>query len=74
MAARINGVLTEFGPVSFVLEASADGKQATLKLDVPERIRPAKVVLHLTGWSDGSGTIELPTKGHVERQIELKKD
>ena len=45
-----------------------------LKLDVPERIRPAKVVLHLTGWSGGSGTIELPTEGHVERQIELKKD
>ena len=74
MVTRMKGVLTEFGPVSFVLEASADGKQAILKLDVPQRIRPAKVVLHLDGWSGSSGTIELPTKGHVERQIELKTD
>ena len=28
MATRMKGVLTEFGPVSFVLEASADGRQA----------------------------------------------
>ena len=60
--------------VEFALEVSANGKQATLDLDVPERIRPAKVVLHLNGWSGRSGTMELPTTGHVKRQIELKKD
>jgi hypothetical protein len=74
MVTRMKDVLTEFGPISFVLEVSADGKQAQLKLDVPERIRPAKVVVHLDGWAGRSGTIELPTDGHVERTIKLKKD
>ena len=40
MVTRMKDVLTEFGPISFALEISADGKQAKLKLDVPQRIRP----------------------------------
>ena len=74
MVTRMKNMLTEFGPLSFVLEVSADGKQATLDLVVPEQIHPAKVVVHLNGWSGRSGTIELPTAGHVKRQIEFEKD
>ena len=74
MVTRMKNMLTEFGPISFTLEVSVNGNQATLDLDVPERIRPAKVVLHLNGWSGRSGTIEFPTTGRVKRQIELKKD
>ncbi len=71
MVTRMKDVLTEFGPISFVLAVSADGKRAELKLDVPQRIRPAKVVVHLNGWSGRSGTIELPMDRHVDRVIEI---
>jgi len=67
-------VLTEFGPLSLALDISTDGKQAWLKMDLKQRLQPTKVVLHLDGWSGRSGTIELPTDGHVERTIKLKKD
>jgi hypothetical protein len=73
MVTRMKDVLTEFGPISFTLETSADGKQATLRLDVPQRVQPAKVVLHLDGWSGHSGTIELPTESRIERTIELNQ-
>ena len=72
MVTRMKGVLTEFGPLCCVLQVSADGKQALLELGVPERIRPARVVLHMEGWSARSGTIDLPTAGRVRREIELK--
>jgi len=71
MVTGMNGVLTEFGPLSFALEVAATGKKAVLKLDVPSRIRPSRVVLHLDGWSGRSGTLDLPAKGHVNREIEL---
>jgi hypothetical protein len=71
MVTRMNGVLTEFGPLSFALEVAQNGKKAVLKLDVPSRIRPSRVVLHLDGWSGHSGTLDLPAKGHVNREIEL---
>jgi hypothetical protein len=73
MVTRIKDVLTEFGPISLTLEVSADGKQAELKLDVPQRIRPAKVVVHLDRWSGRSGTIDLPTAGQVDRMVEISR-
>jgi hypothetical protein len=72
MVTRMNGMVTEFGPLSFVLAVSADGRRSLLELTVPQRIRPGRVVLHLDGWSARSGTIDLPTEGRVRRQIELK--
>ncbi|MGA7700420.1 MAG: hypothetical protein WCB27_12475 [Thermoguttaceae bacterium] len=74
MVTRIKDVLTEFGPISLALDIASDGKQASLKMDLKQRIRPTKVVLHLDGWSGRSGTIELPADGHVERTIELRRD
>lgn len=71
MVTRMKGVLTDFGPISFALKVAADGKKAELKLDVPSRIRPSRVVLHLNGWSGSSGTLDLPVQGHVRREIEL---
>jgi hypothetical protein len=71
MVTRMNGVLTEFGPISFALEVAANGKKAALKLDVPSRVHPSRVVLHLDGWSGTSGTLDLPAQGHVRREIEL---
>ncbi len=73
MVTRMKDVLTEFGPISFVLAVSTDSKQAELKLDVPQRIRPAKVIVHLDRWSGRSGTIELPTDHHVDRVIEIDR-
>lgn len=71
MVTRLEGVLTDFGSLSFALRVSPEGKKAALDLDVPSRVRPARVVLHLDGWSGGSGTLDLPTQGHVQREIEL---
>ena len=56
-----------------VLAVSTDSKQAELKLDVPQRIRPAKVIVHLDRWLGRSGTIELPTDHHVDRVIEIDR-
>ena len=73
MVTRMKGVLTDFGPLSFALKVASDGKKAELNLEVPSRVRPSRVVLHLDGWSGSSGTLDLPTKGHVKREIELAK-
>jgi hypothetical protein len=73
MVTRMKGVLTDFGPISFAFEVAANGKKAALKLDVPSRIRPSRVVLHLDGWSGSTGILELPVQGHIKREIELAK-
>jgi hypothetical protein len=73
MVTRMKGVLTDFGPLSFALKVAPDGKKADLNLDVPSRVRPSRVVLHLDGWSGRSGTLDLPANGHVKREIELAK-
>ena len=51
MVTRMKGILTDFGPLSFALKVAPDGKKADLNLDVPSRVRPSRVVLHLDGWS-----------------------
>jgi hypothetical protein len=73
MTTRMKGLVTEFGPLSFVLEVSKDGRKAALTLDVPQRVRPSKVVLHLDGWSGRSGVLELPTQGKAAQEIELAR-
>jgi hypothetical protein len=72
MVTRMNGMVTEFGPLRFALRVSADGRRALLELSVPQRIRPTRVVMHLDGWSARSGTIDLPAEGLVRREIDLK--
>ena len=71
MVVQLNQILTDFGPLSLTLGVSADGKTATLNLDVPQRVLPAKVMLHLDGWSGRTGVIELPPEAGIERKIEM---
>lgn len=69
---RVQGVLTEFGPISMRLTVDKDGKSARLWLDPPARTRPAKIVLHLDGWSGRQGTMEIrQRKG--ETRIALRR-
>ncbi len=72
-AVRASGVLTEFGPISLELRIAADGSKATLTLDPPARNPAKRIVVHLDGWSGSRGTIELPAKDRVVREIPLKK-
>jgi len=72
MVTRLDGVCTPFGPLSLELAASADGRQAKLKLAPLGGSPPARIVLHLDGWSAEKGEIELPvSKTPVERTIRL---
>jgi len=64
---QMQGVLTEFGPISFELRVADDGSRATLKLDPPRRNPPGRIIVHLAG-----STTELPGDGPVERGIPLK--
>ncbi len=69
---RLDGVMTEFGPIGLELSVAADGSSAILKLDPPRRNPPERIVLHLDGWSGQSGTIELPTDAPSRRTLGLK--
>jgi hypothetical protein len=69
---KLRDVLTEFGPLSLELRVADDGCTARLSLTAPSRTRPAKLVLHLDGWSGKSGAIDLPTKGRTEKEIDLR--
>jgi hypothetical protein len=64
-------VLTEFGPISFEFKVAKDGKSANLHLSPPKRIPPTKIIWHLDNWSGQKGTLELPVKGSVVRNIKL---
>jgi hypothetical protein len=68
---RLKNVLTDFGPVLLELRVSDGGKTARLTLDVPKRVRPTKVVFHLEGWSGHKAILELPTEGHVDREVDI---
>jgi len=70
---KLKDVVTEFGPVSLELRVAADGKTAHLHLDPPQRTRPARIVLHLDGWSGRTGTIDLPATGPSDEQIKLMR-
>ncbi len=68
---RVREVLTDFGPISLEFRVSEDGKKGVLKIDPPTRSAPGKIILHLDRWSSRRGTIELPTAGPVEKEIDL---
>ena len=69
---RVEGVLTEFGPISFALRVADDGSQATLQLDPPRRNPASKIVVHLDGWSGRDDTVELPVGERIEQDIPLR--
>lgn len=71
MTTRMKGVLTEFGPLSLELSISADGRKAILTVEVPSRVRPSRVVVHLDGWAGPAGVVQLPTEGKVVREIDM---
>jgi hypothetical protein len=72
MVTRLDGVCTPFGPLSLELAASADGREAKLKLAPLAGSPPARIVLHLDGWSAEKGGVELPVSTTaVERTIRL---
>jgi hypothetical protein len=66
---RLKDIVTEFGPMSLELKVAADGKTARLHVDPPKRAQPAKIVIHLDGWSGRPGTEELPTARSVDREF-----
>ena len=70
---RLQEVLTEYGPISLELKVSADGASARLHLEPPRRNPPAKIVLHLEGWSGRAGTMELPVQEVTDRDISITK-
>jgi hypothetical protein len=67
---RVQGVATEFGPISLELAISADRKQAFLTLDPPARTPPRNIVVHLSGWSGRQGVLKLPA-GKSEKPIAI---
>jgi hypothetical protein len=68
---RVQGVLTEFGPLSLELRADESGKRAKLRVEPPRRNPPEKIVLHLAGWSGRSGTQELSVREPTDLEIPL---
>jgi hypothetical protein len=68
---RVEGVTTEFGPLSLVLRVAADGSSAVLSVDPPRRTPPERIVVHLAGLG-GRGTIALPTDSASQREIALR--
>jgi hypothetical protein len=68
---RVQGVLTEFGPLSLELLTDARGKKATLHVEPPRRNPPEKIVLHLNGWSGRLGSQELSVREPTDLEIPL---
>ncbi len=71
---RAKDILTEFGPMALELRTAADGSKVHLALDPPRRNPPGRIVLHLDGWSGGSGRLELPGEGRLEKEIPLQRN
>jgi hypothetical protein len=71
---RLNGVATEFGPLSLEVRVADDGRSARVRIDPPGRSPARRIVLHLGGWAaaDAGATIELPTAGPSERTVPLR--
>lgn len=65
MVTRLNGVLTPFGPLHLEVQIAADGKSATVRLGRLTARPPTKIVLHLSGLTGESRTVDLP----VDRDV-----
>jgi hypothetical protein len=53
-------VLTPFGPLHLEVRVTDDGKRATVKMARLTARPPTKIVLHLSGLTGESRTVELP--------------
>ncbi|MFH1069000.1 MAG: hypothetical protein V1794_05195 [Candidatus Glassbacteria bacterium] len=73
LVTRLDGVVTEFGKVSFELRVAEDGRSASLTFDPPDRTPPDKIILHLDGWSGREGVLELPPTGRQTVRVELAR-
>jgi hypothetical protein len=62
----LNGVATDFGPVSLRLKVSADGRTATLEITPPELPALRKVVVHLGAWAR-DGEVKTSREGRTFR-------
>ncbi|MBN1343124.1 MAG: hypothetical protein JXQ73_10615 [Phycisphaerae bacterium] len=68
---KLDGIITEFGPLSLECRVAADGKSATLRVTPPERSRPSRVVLHVSGWSAKSRALDLPPDRPSEKRVAI---
>jgi hypothetical protein len=62
------GVATDFGPVSFGLKVSLDGRTATLEVTPPESPSLQKVVVHLGAWA-ADGKVRSSRNGRTMKFI-----
>ncbi|MGZ7065279.1 MAG: hypothetical protein ACXVI6_02875 [Candidatus Aminicenantales bacterium] len=62
----LNDVATDFGPVSFRLKVSADGRTAAFEITPPESPSLQKVVVHLGAWA-GDGKVATSRTGRTMR-------
>ena len=67
----MKNLLTEFGEVSLELRAAKDGSSAELRLQPPTRSTPRCIIVHLDHWSGEPGTLALPVRGPVKKQLPL---
>jgi hypothetical protein len=70
-AIRLNRIETDFGPISFTLTTSQDGKKADLEFEPPQRQEPSRIVVDLDGWSANRGLLQLSSARKSRRTIPL---
>jgi hypothetical protein len=62
----LRDVATDFGPVSFSLKVSADGRTADFEITPPASPSLQKVIVHLGAWA-GEGRVRTGRKGRTMR-------
>ena len=75
MELKLEGILTDFGPLNFKIAFSADGSKATIdmNLDTNNRRPPQKILLHLDGIAGNPVAIELELKPNLHKVLTLDK-
>jgi len=74
METRLDGIGTEFGPIKMSLKIAADGKTASLEVDLDSsrHAPPSGVAVHLEGLTGKKKTVDLPGQLPIHRMIRLK--
>jgi hypothetical protein len=75
MRTKLEGVATEFGPITLELNVAQDGKTADLScdLDSSRHDPPSRVKLHFEGLTGKKRTTDLPNRFPIRQRIRLKK-
>lgn len=68
---KMQGIVTEFGPLSLQFRVAKNGTTGELRLWPPMRNPPERILLHLDHWSGLSGTMELPVARTLRKTIRL---